>query len=421
MTTAQTKLTGPVKVLIVSPVAFIPDGQGSRRRVDQIVTMMKEFEFEVHFLFVRRDDQYDADARAMAESLNGKFTELADMKEASMSMPWFFQARVASKLGFYRFCNIHVDAWYFDEIGLAVRNQVHREHIDIVIVEYPFYSKVLGEMSGVVKVIDMHDVFTDRYKEFLRNGQRPFPWYSVTQTGEQTAINRADIVIAIQQGDAEIFRSYGHPAVQTLSYAPNPMQKARTSSSAKLKMCFLGTGNFFNIRALEHYLEHIHPALLAAGITFEFVVIGAVCESFRSLRLEGEIRLLGKVDDLEAELQHCDALVNSLSSGTGLPIKVMDALASGLHVLATDAGARGVPLRHQLRSINVCAGEQDWIDAVRRLAKMKHDGINLSAMALSDLATIQNEIDDAKRNLYASLLGRLKALGRDREVSVNPE
>lgn len=418
ITVTQTKHTGTGRVLIVSPVAFIPDSQRSRRRVHQMVNMMKEFGFEVHFLFVRRDDQHDGDALAMALRLDGKFTELADLKRASMSMPWYFQARVASKLGVYRFCNIHVDAWYFDEIGRAVRDEVKKKHIDIVIIEYPFYSKALDELLGVVKVIDMHDVFTDRYKEFLRNGKKPFPWYSVTRTDEQKAINRADLVLAIQEGDAEIFRAYGHPAVLALSYAPKSVLRVRSSRSAKLRMCFVGTGNFFNIRTLEHYLQHIHPVLLASGITYEFVVIGAVCEPFRSMRLDGAIRLLGKVDDMEAELQQCDALVNSLSSGTGLPIKVLDALASGLHVLATDAGARGVPIRHELSFISLCSGEQDWISAVQRLVKMKQTAVDLSATALGDLAKIQNEIDVSKRSLYASLLGRLQALGNDRDVSV---
>lgn len=400
-----------IKVLVVSPVAFIPECQGSRRRVSQIVSMMEGFGFEVSFLFVRRNDQNDADARAMSARVNGRFTELADRRKPGLSMPWFFKVRVASKLRLYRFCNISHDAWYFDEVGRAVRDTVNAEQINIIVVEYPFYTKSFDGITGVLKVVDMHDMFADRYKEFLRNGKKPFPWYSVSPTGEKKAIDRADIVLAIQDGDAGVFRAYGHPNVMTLSYVPKPACQAKSNSSSKLRVCFLGTGNFFNIRALEHYLLRIHPVLLSAGIEYELVVIGAVCEPFRTMEVDGDIKLLGKVADLETELSRCDVLVNPLSSGTGLPIKVLDALASGLHVLATDAGARGVPKRNELSAISICTTEQDWVDTVRRLIEKKRYGVDFAVDALRDLAIIQEEVDASRCTLYKKLLAGLQSLG----------
>lgn len=401
-----------IKVLIVSPVAFVPDCQGSRRRVSQMVSVMEGFGFEVSFLFVRRDDQNDADATAMSARVHGRFIELADRKKPGLSMPWFFKVRVASKLRLYRFCNIAHDAWYFDEVGRAVRQKVDAEQIDIVVVEYPFYTKALDGLTGVVKVVDMHDVFADRYREFLRNGKKPFPWYSVSPLSETRAIRRADIVLAIQDGDAAVFRSYGHPGVLTLSFAPKPAYQPKLASSSRLRICFLGTGNFFNIRALEHYLQIIHPSLLAAGIAYEFVVIGAVCEAFRTVKMVGDVKLLGKVDDLEAELAQCDALVNPLNSGTGLPIKVLDALASGLHVLATDAGARGMPRRHELSAVRICTTEQDWVNAVRQLTEKKHNGLDFAADALRDLALIHEAIDASTHTLHDMLLSVLQSRGR---------
>ena len=356
-------------------------------------------------------DQNDADASAMSARVQGRFTELADRRKPGLSMPWFFKVKVASKLRCYRFCNISHDAWYFDEVGRAVTQTVETERIDIVVVEYPFYTKALDGLTGVLKVVDMHDVFADRYKEFLRNGKKPFPWYSVSPLGEKRAIRRADIVLAIQDGDAAVFRSYGHPGVLTLSFSPKPSRQSKLASSPRLRICFLGTKNFFNIRALEYYLQRIHPSLLSAGIAYEFVVIGGVCESFSTVMLKGDVKLLGKVDDLDAELAKCDVLVNPLNSGTGLPIKVLDALASGLHVLATDAGARGLPRRHELSAVRICTAEQDWVDAVRQLAEKKRNGADFASVALRDLALIQESVDASIRTLHDMLLSGVHSLG----------
>jgi hypothetical protein len=54
--------------------------------------------------------------------------------------------------------------------------------------------------------------------------------------------------------------------------------------------------------------------LLRAGVDYELVVIGKVCEPFRARTLEGSVQLLGMVADLDAELSQCDVLVNPLYS-----------------------------------------------------------------------------------------------------------
>jgi len=172
-------------------------------------------------------------------------------------------------------------------------------------------------------------------------------------------------------------------------------------------LCFLGSANDFNRSALDTYLNRIHPKLRAAGIDFEVVVIGRVCEVFpHAQQMPGTI-WRGRVEQLEEELASCDALINSLVTGTGLPIKVLDALSSGLHVLATDGGARGLPNREALRSVVICDDDDAWVAAVRKLAQQKREGVNLRAQAVADLASIADHVNEAKRRFRAALMQRL--------------
>ena len=117
----------------------------------------------------------------------------------------------------------------------------------------------------------------------------------------------------------------------------------------------------------------------------------------------------------------CDALVNSLASGTGLPIKVLDALASGLHILASNAGARGLPMRDALNAVTICSAAEDWVVAVQRLSQRKQSGEDLRTDALADLEIIHREIEKSKKNLYEMIMGRLSGVGTNtslRQVSL---
>ena len=54
------------------------------------------------------------------------------------------------------------------------------------------------------------------------------------------------------------------------------------------------------------------------------------------------VRLHGYVEDLDALVGSCCAMVNVLRFGSGVKIKVLDALARGLPVVTTEVGAEGI-------------------------------------------------------------------------------
>jgi glycosyltransferase involved in cell wall biosynthesis len=56
----------------------------------------------------------------------------------------------------------------------------------------------------------------------------------------------------------------------------------------------------------------------------------------------GAVRFLGWVDDLDAVLATSAALLSPLRTGSGVKIKVLEALARGLPVIATPAGVQGI-------------------------------------------------------------------------------
>jgi len=405
-----------LKALVISPAAFLPDWEGNRKRVGQMVAMLEEFGFEVHFLFVR---QADGDSSRMAAALNGRFHELPNKKRPRAWRPWFLRTRLARLFRAYSFCNFDVDSWYFDEIGALAKQIVEREGIDVVLSEYIFYSKTLELLKGVTTVIDAHDVFADRYKTYLAVGRKP-EWFSTSEAGERRALARANFVLAIQDEDARCFRGYGHPGVHSIAYAPPVNASADATRPGRLRLCFLGSANDFNRSALDTYLTRIHPQLQAAGIDFEVVVIGRVCEVFTHAQQMPGTVWRGRVERLEEELASCDALINSLVTGTGLPIKVLDALSSGLHVLATDGGARGLPNRDALRSVIICDDDASWVAAVRQLAQRKREGVNLRAEAIADLGSIADYVNASKQRFRAALMQRL---GRPDEAvgGVQPE
>jgi glycosyltransferase involved in cell wall biosynthesis len=123
-----------------------------------------------------------------------------------------------------------------------------------------------------------------------------------------------------------------------------PRQLDRTRPDVP-RFVFLGGLDFApNADALAWFLASCREALLAALPDVEILVMGPGSE--RPLP-EGaawgrHVRWLGWVDDLDAALSGCTALLSPLRVGSGIKIKVLESLARGLPVVGTRAGVQGV-------------------------------------------------------------------------------
>jgi glycosyltransferase involved in cell wall biosynthesis len=107
-------------------------------------------------------------------------------------------------------------------------------------------------------------------------------------------------------------------------------------------------GNFQhppNIVAVTFFAREIMPLVRRSHPKAEFHVIGSRAPSeIRELDGENGVRVIGFVEDLRPWLSGAAAYVAPLFTGTGMRIKVLEALAAGVPFIGTDLSVRGLPL-----------------------------------------------------------------------------
>ncbi|MFI7586461.1 glycosyltransferase family 4 protein [Spongisporangium articulatum] len=99
-----------------------------------------------------------------------------------------------------------------------------------------------------------------------------------------------------------------------------------------------------NLDGLDWFLTHARAAVDAAVPGAVINVIGAGTDAGlpSGAAWGGRVRFLGWVDDLDAVLGRSAGLLSPLRSGSGVKIKVLEALARGLPVVATPSGVQGI-------------------------------------------------------------------------------
>lgn len=321
------------RLLIVSPVPTHPTNMGNRARVRTLLESLLDCGHDAHFMHVAYDP---GDCDAMRHAWGNRYVRIAYTAQPRRGHP--FVRRVARKLGVDSAFRFGVDEWYDPATDNAVDAFKTRHAIDAVIVEYVFMSRALLRFSrDTLKVLDAHDVFADRRRRYLRDGQSP-KWFSCSPAEELKGLNRADVVLAIQEEEAAHFRGCTTRHVVTVGHRVE-LRALPRESIVPHRILAVGSDNPINVKSLEWFIAEALPLVRRQQPDAELAVAGTICN--RLAHAPG-VTLLGRLDDLAPAYASAAVVVNPMRFGTGLKIKRLEALGHARALVTTPSGAAGL-------------------------------------------------------------------------------
>lgn len=232
-----------------------------------------------------------------------------------------------------------IDDWYDNRINAVVKKLHRKYRFDAIMAEYVFFSKVLENFDdSVLKVIDTHDVFTNRHHAYIDKGYTP-QWFSTTWEQESKGLDRAGTVIAINMKDQEIFKRMCNREVLSIGYMTPISPSTIMNGSRRASLLYLGSDNLINIEAINFFLKEIFPMIRKVRPDATLHLVGSIGRVFKNRPgcvVEGRIESLQKIFSI------ADIMINPARMATGLSIKSMEALGHGKVLLTTKEGSRGL-------------------------------------------------------------------------------
>jgi glycosyltransferase involved in cell wall biosynthesis len=321
------------RVLIVSPVPTHPATRGNRARVGSLARSLRSLGHDVHFLHV---DKEHPEIDAMRGVWGSRYHPVATHGAGNRRSA--FARRIGRRAGVDAAYRYGLDEWYDPAIDEAIDELHARIRFDTVVVEYVFLSRAFLRFGdGVLKVLDTHDVFANRHRHYLNNRQRP-KWYSCTPRAEARGLDRSDVVLAIQEAEAEHFRSLTTREVVTIGHTV-PLNPLVDDRSVPGRIVAIGSDNSINTRSLGWFIEDVLPRIRRELPHSELGIAGTVCST---LGKAPGVRLLGRFDDLGTAYASGKVAINPTLFGTGLKIKTIEALGHGRALVTTPCGAAGL-------------------------------------------------------------------------------
>jgi glycosyltransferase involved in cell wall biosynthesis len=294
-----------------------------------------------------------------------------------------------------------VDEWFDDRLLPQIKGLHEVETFEVALIVYVFMSKVISVFPKSVRtIIDGNDLMGDRHKHYLNSGLQP-QWFSTKPKHEIQALNRANAVIAIQEGEADYLRRHLSSEVFCVGHIPPPNARALPDSRSA-RLLFVGSANPINIQGLEWFITSVLPKIRAKMPNCELAIVGP---AGGERRWPNGVIALGQVESLEKAYAEATVIINPVMFGTGLAVKSIEALGFGKPLVTTTAGARGLGSEFSF-AVSIAQNENEFVRSVLRLLKNKAERDELSRNGLAAIHTWRRQ---QLANLNAAVTGKMEA------------
>lgn len=227
-----------------------------------------------------------------------------------------------------------------DRAGPCLSRHGQRIAPAIVIADYAFQTPAFAAYPGVPSAVIMHDLF------HRRDGGGQDSVAVLTREQEAALLARADAAIAIQPAEAGFVRDHV-PGVRPLLAPMAARPVAAPLPGADDRLLFVGSNTAPNVIGLQWFFDQVWPTIRRHRPDARLDIAGSVASAFPGGGPAGA-RFHGIVPRLAPLYAGAGVVISPLTFGSGLKIKLVEALAHGKAVIATSITLQGVE--------DICAG-----------------------------------------------------------------
>lgn len=267
---------------------------------------------------------------------------------------------------------------YVPEMQETVDRLLSAEHFDLLYVDHLQMAQYVRDSYPCKKVLDEHNVEwkiieriakTERFSP--KGAFAALEWRKLKQW-ELQACAKFDLVLTVTDHDKETLTS-GHPRQKNVQCLPIGVDFSQFEE-VKLKpgatdILSIGTMSWPpNIDSILYFTKSIYPAIKDRAHDARLVIVGKdPPESVKRLaHADKSIEITGFVQDIMPLASRAAAFIVPLRSGSGMRVKILNAMAMGLPIVSTSVGCEGIGVMHD-EQLLIADTPSDFADAVLRL------------------------------------------------------
>ena len=246
----------------------------------------------------------------------------------------------------------HVRRYRSEAFAKWLRRILEQEEFDVIHMESPFLTpylpliRSLSKAKVVLRAHNVENIIWKRVAESTPHGLKR--WYlkhlSLTlRAYELEHINDYDGVVCITRNDAEYFKQNGcRRPVTAIPFGVEPEEYAGVDAEPG-SLFHIGAMDWMpNRESIEWLLDEVWPVVHREVPQARLYLAGRkMPQKWMKAQIEG-VSVVGEVPDAGYFIAGKQINVVPLRSGSGIRVKIIEAMAAGKAVVTTTVGAQGI-------------------------------------------------------------------------------
>ncbi len=276
----------------------------------------------------------------------------------------------------------HLKRFINPEFEKALQEVLKSENYDFVLLESLYmvlYIDTIKRNSKARVIFRSHNLEFEIWERLAANSWNPFlKWYlrklaRKLKEFECDQIGKVDFLLPISPVDRKKYLELGYRGenytlplgLDLRKYPVRPHSKG-----AKIEIGFIGSLDWRpNLEGLQWFLAHVWPTVQSKYPNlFRIHIAGRNMPEKIRKQAAPDIIIHGEVSDAIGFIQRYNYFVVPLFSGSGMRVKILEAMAMGKIVLSTRIGIEGIPATPEKEYIKA-GNKAEFLDVFDRIVQ----------------------------------------------------
>jgi len=306
----------------------------------------------------------------------------------------------------------NLNRFFSVDMDIRLTRILQREKFDFIILESLFttpYLSTLRRNSNAKIILRSHNIEHHIWNK-LANGERNFlkkiylKYLSrKLQNAEISAWRSVDATACISETDTIVTQAFcKSKPVFLLPMATQPKDSIHYELE---NSCYhIGSMDWLpNIEAMDWFINEIWSKIHSELPQYHFHFAGRSMPHRFTNSNSQNISCHGEVESSEDFMRNHGIMIVPLRSGSGIRVKILEAFAMGIPVIATELAVRGLPIQNQEHFL-LANKPEEWINALKQLSNIS-ERKRIGTNALQFISTEYNI-----KKIGGSFIQTLKAL-----------
>lgn len=270
----------------------------------------------------------------------------------------------------------HIVRFISEEFRDKLKSLLSENNFDIVQLETLYLAPFLEDIrssSNALIVLRAHNIEHEIWKRIADQvGFLPKKFYlrylgNKLKNFELRTLNEYDFLVAITERDLVQFRSLGYKngchsipvGLQMHNYIPDYSVFERP-----LSLSFIGSLDWMpNSEAVRWFLTNVWPELSSKFPQLQFHYAGRNAPDDLKYPDSDSVVYHGDVSDAKEFIRNYPVLIVPIFAGSGIRVKILEAMALGRVVISSSIGLEGIDAKH-MKEVIIANSVQDYISSI---------------------------------------------------------